>query len=274
MITIDLRDTTVIVSGGTRGLGKAIGLEFGRAGAKVVLTHRWGSTGEAELLAEFQQQRARQPSIIECDASDQAATRELIAAVVQETGSVDVVVSNVAFAKVVDEIADMKRRSFELSLAYSAWPVVDLVQAAQEVSGRYPRYVLGISSNGNEICHPGYDLAGASKAVLETLCRYLAIRLKQQGVRVNAIRPGFLDTQSSHATFADAAMETARERVEGFFLDPRVVAQACVALCSGLLDGVTGQVIAVDEGWSLVSPLAFLTGQGLPGAFPDAEANG
>ena len=50
----------------------------------------------------------------------------------------------------------------------------------------------------------------------------------------------------------------------GLFIDPLGVARVCVALCSGLFDAVTGQVIVVDEGWSLVSPMAFLTGRGLP----------
>ena len=58
------------------------------------------------------------------------------------------------------------------------------------------------------MCHEGYDFAGASKSVLETLCRYLAVRLKPQGVRVNAIRPGFIDTASFRATFGDEAVES------------------------------------------------------------------
>jgi NAD(P)-dependent dehydrogenase (short-subunit alcohol dehydrogenase family) len=268
MITIDFRDMTVLLTGGTRGLGKAIGLEFARAGANVFLTHRWGSVDEDALRAEFREQRCTEPTVVECDASDPEANRHLISEIVEQTGAIEVVVSNVAFSKVVDEVADLRRRSLELSLAYSAWPIVDLVQATKEVGGRYPRYVIGISSDGGEVCHPGYDLVGVSKAVLETLCRYLAVRLKGDGVRVNAIRPGFLDTQSSRATFGDAAVEAAHERVAGLFVEPSVIAQACVALCSGLLDGLTGQVITVDEGWSLVSPLAFVNGQGLPGTFP------
>jgi NAD(P)-dependent dehydrogenase (short-subunit alcohol dehydrogenase family) len=271
VITIDLQETTVVVTGGTRGLGKAIGMEFARAGANVVLTHRWHSVDEAELRAEFRALRCAEPIVMECDASDPEATRDLVSAVLGTTGSIDVVVSNVAFSKVVDEVANLKRRSLELSLGYSSWPVVDIVQTTHELAGRYPRYVIGVSSDGGEVCHPGYDLAGASKAVLETLCRYLAIRLKGQGVRVNAVRPGFLDTQSSRATFGDAALDAAREGIAGLFVEPRVVAQTCLALCSGLLDGLTGQVITVDEGWSLVSPLAFVTRRGLPEAFPGSK---
>jgi enoyl-[acyl-carrier-protein] reductase (NADH) len=171
-------------------------------------------------------------------------------------------VSNVAFAKVVHGLEDLKRGSLDLSIGYSAWPVVDLVQASEEILGGLPRYVLGVSSDGVDVCHDGYDLAGAAKAVLETLCRYLAHRLKPRGVRVNVIRPGFLDTASSRATIGDAAVEAIRASVEGGLLEPASVARVCLALCSGLMDSVTGQVIVVDEGASLVSPLARLTGGG------------
>ncbi len=265
-----LAGAVVLVTGGTRGLGKAMGLEFARAGARVYLTHRWGSVDEQELAAGFEAEGLPPPRIVESDVGDAEATRELMGTLKGEAGALDVIVSNVAFAKVVHDLADLRRNAFELSLKYSAWPVVDLVQAAHETLGRYPRYVIGISSGGGEVCFDGYDLAGAAKSALEALCRYLAFRLKRHGVRVNVIRPGLLDTESARATFGDDAIEIIQNRLKGFLLDPRRVAQVGVALCSGLMDAVTGQVIVVDEGWSLVSPLAYVTGHGLPGDLEDA----
>jgi NAD(P)-dependent dehydrogenase (short-subunit alcohol dehydrogenase family) len=268
VIPVDLAGSTVLVTGGTRGLGKAVGMEFARAGATVVLTHRWGSVSESELQQEFASAGLPPAHVVESDVSDRKAVRELMERVRQRAGRLDVFVSNVAFAKIVQEIAELKRSTLELSLAYSAWPLVDHVQAAREVLGRSPRYVLAVSSDGPDVCHAGYDLAGASKAVLETLVRYLALRLRGDGVRVNAVRPGLLDTASSRATAGDAAIEAVRERAAALVQDPRGVARACVALCSGLMDAVTGQVLTVDEGWSLVDPLSFLTGAGLPAPFP------
>jgi NAD(P)-dependent dehydrogenase (short-subunit alcohol dehydrogenase family) len=258
MLTIPLADRVVVVTGGTRGLGKAIGLEFARAGATVYLTHRWGSVDETALMSDFQMARAALPHVVQSDVSDPEATRELMRTIAQRQQHVDVIVSNVAFAKVVRDLQDLKRNALELSLRYSAWPIVDLLQAAHEVLGKFPRYALGISSDGTEVCHPGYELAGASKAVLETLCRYLAIRLRNDGVRVNAVRPGFLDTASSRATFGEASLQAAQGRIGDRFLDPHKVALVCVALCSGLMDAVTGQVLTVDEGASLLSPLALM----------------
>ncbi|MEZ4866950.1 MAG: SDR family oxidoreductase [Caldilineaceae bacterium] len=249
----------VLVTGGTRGLGKAIGMAFARSGCTVYLTHRWGSVTEEELVAEFHAQGLPTPQIVESDVSNAEDTRTLMRRVQREAGALDVIISNVAFAKTVNDLSDLRRRALEHSLAYSAWPVVDLVQTAYETFERYPRYVIGISSDGGEVCHPGYDLVGVAKSVLETLCRYLALRLKPHGVCVNVIRPGFLDTASARATFGDALFAQLQTRHPEMLLDPVQVANTCVALCSGYMDAVTGQMITVDEGWGLVSPLVLLT---------------
>src|SRR5262249_43501990 len=117
---------------------------------------------------------------------------------------------------------------------------------------------IAVSSDGGDSCYPGYDLVGACKAVLETLCRYLAVRLKHHGVCVNAIRPGVVDTMSLRSTFGDDRVSDAKRLHPELFLDPDRVAQVCVGLCSGWFDGVTGQVITVDEGQSLRNPLALV----------------
>jgi NAD(P)-dependent dehydrogenase (short-subunit alcohol dehydrogenase family) len=267
MITLDLTGAGAIVTGGTSGLGRAAGIELARTGATVFLTHRWGTVPDRDVLAAFADAGVAAPRIVEADVSDAAATRELMEAVRFECDYLHVIVSNVSFAKVVHDMSELRRSALELSLGYSAWPVIDLVQAAHETFARWPRYVIAVSSDGADVCHPGYDLAGASKAVLETLCRYLAVRLRADGVRTNAIRPGFLDTPSSRATFGDAVIDGAAAAHGRPFLDPHAVARTVVALCSGLMDSVNGQVITVDEGWSLESPLSFMT-RAAPGHTP------
>ncbi len=269
MITGDLKGNTVLVTGGTRGLGKAIAMEYSRTGATVFVTHRWGSVEEADLAAEFTAAGLEPPVVVEADASDPEATRALMRRIKERADSLHAVVSNVSFAKIVESVGDLKKRSLDLSLGYSTWPVVDLVQAGHEVFGGYPRYVLAMSSDGPEVCHEGYDLVGASKAALETLCRYLAVRLKPHGTRVNVVRAGYVDTPGARSTFGDAIVDTVRDRLGDVFLDPHRVGQACVALSSGLLDAMTGQVLVVDEGMSLLVPAAYLTGRSEGFVFPD-----
>jgi len=265
-----LNGKSVLITGGTKGLGKAIGLAFAQAGAQVFLTHKWGTVDESELSKEFEKLQVAKPNIIQADVGDSDDLETLIHEIKQQTDTLDIVISNVAFSKIINNITDLKRQTLELSLKYSAWPIVDLIQTIHAIMKSYPRYILAISSDGPDICHSGYDMAGASKAVLETICRYLALRLKQYGVRVNALRPGFLDTASSRATFGDEIFEKIiTHGIHDIFLSPDKIANACVAFCSGLMDSVTGQVLTIDEGWSLVSPIALVTGKGLPGAFPD-----
>ena len=271
--TVDLGGRAVIVTGGTRGLGKALGMEFSRAGAMVFLTHRWGSADEGELRAEFASEGLSAPHIIESDASDPDAARSLMREVAHHPSRLLAIISNVAFTGIVNDLRDLTRTSLELSLRYSTWPVLEYLHAAKETLGYHPSYALVISTDGADVCHPGYDMAGVAKAALETLCRYLALRLRSAGVRVNVVRCGPLDTASSRATFGDAVFDSDVVRREGLILDPRSVARACVALCSGLMDSVTGQVITVDEGASLLSPVVYLTQKGWPGPLPPTDTD-
>jgi 3-oxoacyl-[acyl-carrier protein] reductase len=266
---IKLHGSSVLVTGGTRGLGKATALEFAKAGAHVTVTHRWGSADETELCREFSALDLEAPHIIESDAGDPEAVRAALAEIRRSRGRLDAIISNVAVAKPIHATSELKRNTFELSLRYTCWPIVELTLGAMETFGRPPGYVVGISSLGAEVCPPGYDLAGSAKASLEMLCRYLAIRVKAFGTRVNVLRTGYLDTKSSRATFGDSAIQALADR--GMIIDPRGPARACVALCSGMLDSVTGQVLVADEGWSLVDPIAYITGNGLPGPFPPQE---
>jgi NAD(P)-dependent dehydrogenase (short-subunit alcohol dehydrogenase family) len=270
-MTIDFRHSAILVTGGTRGIGRAIAKEFSRAGATVVVTHRWGSVSEEELTEEFGRENLAAPLIVESDVSDPAATRALMEYIGRLQTPLRAVVSNVAFAKTVHSIGDLKRGSLELSLRYSTWPVFELSAAAHEALGYYPRYLVAVSSDAGSVCHPGYDMAGVAKAALETLCRYLALRLRPEGVRVNVLRSGLVDTASARATFNDTVVDMSRPSQHDLAIAPEHVARACIALCSGLMDSVTGQVITVDEGASLVSPITYATGLGWPGRFPKDE---
>lgn len=252
-----LKNTSVLIMGGTRGLGKALGIEFARVGAKVFLTHRWGSVDQNELLANFKQVSDIPPEIIEADAGDHDAIVALMEKVKKNCKELNVIIHSVAFSKVVHKMEDLKRQSLELSLKYSSWPLVDLLQTSKSVLGKYPSYAIAVSSDGAEQCHPKYEMVGCSKAVLETLCRYLAIRLKDEGVKVNAIRPGLMDTESLRAVFGETFVKNINQKDASLFLDPHKVAKTCVALCSGLMDAVTGQVLTVDEGSSLMSPINY-----------------
>jgi NAD(P)-dependent dehydrogenase (short-subunit alcohol dehydrogenase family) len=246
----DLRGRAVLITGGTHGIGLATGLAFGRVGAHCYLTHRWGSADEREIVDRFAAAGAPAPVILEADVSVDEDTEMLMHRVRDDHDHLEVLVANVSFAHVSQDHTDLSRKLLERSLSYSAWPLVGYLQAARAAFGRYPRYVVGMSSRGPEYWLPGYDFVAASKSVMETLCRYLTAELVQEDVRINVLRANPVETQSLEATFGpEFAPFCKKYYADGFFISPEEVADAALALCSGWMDGVKGQVLLLDRGF-------------------------
>jgi NAD(P)-dependent dehydrogenase (short-subunit alcohol dehydrogenase family) len=244
----DLTGKAVLITGGTKGLGLATGLAFGAQGAAVTLTHKWGSADDDEIRALFAKIGAPEPLIVEADAREDGDTDAVIATLKQRFAAIEVLVSNVAFGQVVDGVDDFSRRSFLQSMEYTAWPTVEYLRRIGDAFGRYPRYVIALSSFGAETFHYRYDVIAACKSALETICRYLAYRLTDQDVRVNVVRTRYADTQSFADTMGTDCIPFIR-RYDPHLLTPlEDTAKAILALASGMMDGVNGQIITVDRG--------------------------
>jgi NAD(P)-dependent dehydrogenase (short-subunit alcohol dehydrogenase family) len=258
----DLTNKAVIITGGTDGIGRACGLLFAQHGAHVYLTHRWGSADEDELRAAFTAVGARAPVIVEADVSQDEDTAALMALVKQDHDAIEAILSNVSFAHVSQGHEDLDKKSFLRSLGYSAWPFVGYLQAAHATFGRYPRYAIGMSSRGPEYFLPGYDFVAASKTVMETFCRYLTADLLSEDIRINVLRANPVETRSLEATFGpDFAPFCKKYYGEGFFITPDEVAAAALGLCSGLMDGIKGQVLLLDRGFGFADNVVRLFSQ-------------
>jgi len=243
-----LRGKAVLITGGTDGIGLATGLAFGRLGAQVWLTHRWGSRDEAELCAQFEASGAPIPEIVEADVSNDDDTERLFAAISERHEALEVLIPNVSFAHVSQDPHDLSRKGLQRSLRYSAWPMISYMQRCHQQFGRYPRYVVAMSSRGPEYFLPGYEFVAASKAVIETFCRYLTADLQGEDVRINVLRANPVETRSLEATFGpEFAPFCKRLYDEKFFVRAEDVASAAVALCSGLLDGMRGEIVLLDN---------------------------
>ena len=156
-------------------MGDRIGVRS--SGRTVVLTNKWGTADEELLRARFAEERLPAPKIMQADAACEEDTDALLAEVKKEHDSVEVFVSNVSMALVTRSLEDYSKRSLFKSIEYSAWPFFDYTRRIRDTFGRYPRYVIGLSSSGSEHFHSNYDFVAASKALMEVLCRYMNYRL-------------------------------------------------------------------------------------------------
>lgn len=246
----DFGNKAVLVTGGTRGLGLAIALGFARRGAQCILTYRWGSADEAEIRRTFAGHSAREPILVQADASEPDDTQHLLDGLVGKFDGIEAFVSNVANSVVVPSFEEMTERALAKSIHYSAWPTFEYLQSIKRVFGRYPRYAIAMSSPGPDAYNPGYEFVAASKAVLETLVKYASFRLRDEDIRINVVRAIAVPTQSTREMFGDELFEfLGRLAPPGVkWLSEEDVASVVMALTSGLMDGVKGQIITVDRG--------------------------
>ena len=239
----------VLVTGGTKGIGLGTALAFARQGAQLVLTHKWGSADEAVLADAFRAAEAPAPLILEADISRSEDTTRLYQQIAAQLGPIDALISNASAAVTVQSLDDLTERAFLKSMRAAAWPTVEYTLAAKKHLGRYPRYVIAMSSDGPDRFTPAYDFVASGKASAETFCRYLAYRLRDEGVRVNVIRSRAIKTDAFADTFGNEFYAFLRRYVrEDWFMTVAEVASAAYALCSGMFDAMTGQVLMVDRG--------------------------
>ena len=256
-IVRDFRDKAVLVTGGTKGLGLATALAFARRGARCTLSYRWGSADEDEIRRQFAELGAPEPLIFQADAAEPEDTQALLEELRRRHEQIEVFVSNVAGAILVRGLEDMTERALTKTIRYSSWPTFEYIKRVHAVFGRYPRYVIAMSSNGPDAYNPNYDFVAASKAVLETLCRYATYRLRDEDIRINVVRASAIPTGSTADMFGEELFPfLERLAPAGFeFLTHEDVANVVVALTSGMLDAVRGQVIDVDRGLGFIDNL-------------------
>lgn len=260
----DFKDKVVLITGGTRGIGLACGLAFGRQGARVVLTHRWGSADEDAIRARFAEAGAPAPTIVEADASREEDTEQLLARLKNECDGVFAFISNVCVVVRGEGPMSHTRRALYKSLEYSSWPFVGYLHAIERAFGRYPRYAVAMSSDGPDTHYPGYDYVAVAKAVLETFVRYMNTHLADRGCLVNALRTRQVMTESYQQIFGEEQLALAAKFPE-FACTVDEVADTTLALCSGLLDAMGGQVLMLDRGAAFVDNIATLGPRVAPG---------
>jgi NAD(P)-dependent dehydrogenase (short-subunit alcohol dehydrogenase family) len=242
-----LAGKTVIVTGGTMGIGEAIVRRCLDEGARIVIVARNAERGKA-LAAEL----GERVSFVAGDVTDPGTAD----AAVEACAGVDVLVNNAAIdhtADLLEATADDVRRVFETNMFGALWM---LQRVAREMKGRGGGSIVNISSRLASIGVPTMAVYSAAKGALLALTRTAAIELAPHGIRVNAVAPGFTATPLYDAWLAEqddpeaAAAQAASAIPQGRVGTPQDVAAAVAYLAADESGHVTGASIPVDGGYT------------------------
>ena len=240
------------MTGGGRGIGRAIALRFAEAGARVFVNF-FVNREAAEKTARDIELRGGSAHLVQADLKEPAEIKRLIAEVGRVAGQLDVLVSNAA-SGVLKEGLELSAKQWDWVLSTNARPLLLLSQDAARLMTAGGR-IIALSSLGSQRVIPGYAAVGVSKAALEALCRYLAVELGAKGITVNAVSGGAVATDVWHMIpDGQQALEAIRARTPGNTLvTPEAIADVVFFLASPAAQFIQGQVLAVDGGYSLLA---------------------
>jgi enoyl-[acyl-carrier protein] reductase III len=234
----------VFVSGGSRGIGRAIALRLARDGAERVAIGFFRSDGAAEATSEELRALGAEPVLVRGNITSQRVLEEVAA-----LGPLDVLVHNAATG-VVRPALETEDKHWDWTINANARALLQLarVAAPQMPDGSS---IVAISSLGAQRVLDNYSLIGTSKAALESLVRYLAVELAPR-VRVNAVSGGVVQTGAlDHFPNREEMLAAGASNPVGRLVTPEDIAGAVAFLCSADADMIRGQTIVVDGGFSL-----------------------
>ncbi len=236
---------TVLVTGGSRGIGRAIALRLARPGGRVVINYLRNEEAAEATAAEVREKGA-EAVVVQANVRAEKDLKALAAA----AGPVDVLVHNAAVGA-MKPFDKMRTAHWDLTLESSLRPFWMLTKLATLNEGAS---VVGISSMGSRRFIPGYVAMGAAKGGLEALTRQLAVELAPRNIRVNTVCGGLIDTDTLQYLAEGAKMiEVARELTPlGRIGCPDDIAGVVELLSSPAARWVTGQVVVADGGLSLL----------------------
>jgi len=233
-----LEGRTALVTGASRGIGKAIALELGRAGASVVLGYRSGRE-EAEAAAAAIGGRA-----VQADVADPGSARALV----EEAGELDILVNNAGITRdgLLARMPDEDWRDVvetNLSAVFYTCRA-----AARPMMKRRRGAIVNVSSIVGVHGNPGQTNYAAAKAGIIGFTKSLARELGSRGVRANVVAPGYVTTQLTDVLPEEAKSAMLAATPLGRLGDPADVAGAVRFLCSDAAGFITGAVLLVDGG--------------------------
>jgi len=253
-VSRELNEQVAIVTGGARGIGRAIAERFAEAGAHVCVADR--DRVGAERVAHALSASGAEAIGVAVDISDRAQIDDMIDVVAQRLGGLDVLVNNAAHAR-YDFAVDLDDEAWDYTVGVTLTGTFTCAQRAARrmITGRGGR-IVNITSMAAHVALARTVAYASSKAAVEAMTRVMAIELAEYGVQVNAIAPGPVDTEFSREVVSEAGRAQRLSRLpSGRLGTPEDVAAAAVFLASPAAEWITGAVLAVDGGYTIAGAI-------------------
>lgn len=251
MSIFSLDNRFFLVTGGTRGIGRAISLQLARSGATVCANYVRNAAAADSLATEAAAANLHL-SVVRADLTSGKGMAALLEEISKQGGKLDGLV-HCAATGVHKSLAELTSRHFDWVFALNVKAFFELMRTLLPHFRRGARVIV-LSSQGAVRAVPFYSLVGSSKGALESLARHLAAELAEKGIRVNILSPGGVETDAWQAMpeRESRKAEMVRRTPLGRLVTPEEVAWTAHFLCSEASSGIVGHTLVVDGGASIL----------------------
>lgn len=242
---------TALITGGARGIGKAIALKLAKHGVNIIVAY-YNSAEEAEQVCNEVKNMGRRALAVQVNVSDERSVAEMMDVVKVQFEHIHMLISNAA-SGVLKPALKMSTKHWRWCLETNALALNHLAIHVKPFMPKGGR-ILALSSLGAIRAIPNYAFIGASKAALEALVRSLSIELAPDGISVNTISAGIVDTDAlKYFPNREELLKECEERsLAGRLIEPQDVANVAYLLCLPESEMIKGQTIFVDAGHSII----------------------